>query len=481
MRKRNFPWAFLLLPLLVFHSLSEPESAIAPMEKTEQEALYRVIQGFVGKSWNGSDLYPDPCGWTQIQGVACDLFDGLWYVTAISIGPILDNSLQCVEDAEFSPLVFQLKHLKSLSIFSCFSSRRQTIIPSSNWENLAENLETLELRSNRGCVGEIPADLGRLRNLQSLVLVENSLVGKLPVELGNLIHLKRLMLSGNLLSGPIPASLCNDLSELLILDLSRNSLTGSLPPSLCNARSLLKLDLSSNQLHGSLPPELGNLRHLTLLDLKNNSLSGASSKSLVGMESIQDLLLSHNPWGGSIVGLDWENLRNLTTLDLSRMGLTGTIPEAIASLKRLRCLALDNNRLSGSVSSKLAALPSLNALYLNGNNLTGELRFPERFYRRMGKKFAAWDNPYLCYNAVAVAAGHVPYGVAQCKQDREPSTYDDDSISNESVEDSGNLDKNSGLLPSFWLPALPSSISGFWWGIVAQEVVITMFILIVFL
>lgn len=41
--------------------------AAAPMEKTEQEALYSTIQGFVGNSWNGSDLYPDPCGWTPIQ------------------------------------------------------------------------------------------------------------------------------------------------------------------------------------------------------------------------------------------------------------------------------------------------------------------------------------------------------------------------------------------------------------------------------
>lgn len=37
------------------------------MEKTEQEALYYAIQGFVGNQWNGSDLYPDPCGWTPIQ------------------------------------------------------------------------------------------------------------------------------------------------------------------------------------------------------------------------------------------------------------------------------------------------------------------------------------------------------------------------------------------------------------------------------
>ncbi|KAK2981296.1 hypothetical protein RJ640_006997 [Escallonia rubra] len=45
----------------------EGESLVAPMEKTEQQALYSAIQGFVGNWWNGFDLYPDPCGWTPIQ------------------------------------------------------------------------------------------------------------------------------------------------------------------------------------------------------------------------------------------------------------------------------------------------------------------------------------------------------------------------------------------------------------------------------
>jgi hypothetical protein len=45
----------------------EEDSSVAAMKKEEQEALYSAIQGFVGDSWNGSDLYPDPCGWTPIQ------------------------------------------------------------------------------------------------------------------------------------------------------------------------------------------------------------------------------------------------------------------------------------------------------------------------------------------------------------------------------------------------------------------------------
>lgn len=51
----------------------EGPSTVAPMERKEQEALYSTIQGFVGKWWNGSDLYPDPCGWTAIP-VQCFFF-----------------------------------------------------------------------------------------------------------------------------------------------------------------------------------------------------------------------------------------------------------------------------------------------------------------------------------------------------------------------------------------------------------------------
>lgn len=42
-------------------------SQMAPMAIKEQEALDSTIQEFVGSWWNGSNLYPDPCGWTPIQ------------------------------------------------------------------------------------------------------------------------------------------------------------------------------------------------------------------------------------------------------------------------------------------------------------------------------------------------------------------------------------------------------------------------------
>uniref|UniRef100_J3KVS0 non-specific serine/threonine protein kinase n=1 Tax=Oryza brachyantha TaxID=4533 RepID=J3KVS0_ORYBR len=423
----------LLLLLLVHGCSGQQGEAAAPMEEKEKRALYAAIEGFVGKGWNGSALYPDPCGWSPIQGVSCDLFNGMWYPTVMSIGPVLDNSLQCSADAKFSPQLFDLKHLKTLSFYSCFPAANPTPIPAASWDKLAGSLETLEFRTNPGLTAAIPASLGRLSSLQSLVLVENNLTGAVPAELGALVRLRRLVLSGNGLSGQIPASL------------------GGL-------KGLLKMDLSNNLLQGSLPPELAGLRSLTLLDLRNNSFTG--------MATLQDLLLSNNPLGGSVQQLAWEKLLSLATLDLSNLGLVGAIPESMAALTRLRFLALDHNRLTGNVPPKLAELPNIGALYLNGNNLTGTLQFSSAFYQRMGRRFASWDNPGLCYNNVAVDAAHAPPGVTVCKDVQAAGAGVRDKVDGRTPEVSSSL-----MATSFAISA--SNVNGFWFLVLVQGMVAT--------
>ncbi|XP_027935764.1 piriformospora indica-insensitive protein 2-like [Vigna unguiculata] len=391
---------------------------IAPMEKAEQEALYSTIQGFVGDSWNGSDLYPDPCGWTPIQGVSCDLFNGFWYVTVLNIGPVHDNSLSCAQDLEFRPQLFELKHLKSLSFFNCFQSKNSfpATIPAGNWEKLASSLESLEFRSNTGLIGNIPSGFGVLKNLRSLVLLENGVTGEIPSSIGNLVKLKKLVLAENHLNGRIP-DVFDGMNELLIFDLSSNSLTGSLPSTLGSLTSALKLDVSHNQLEGSLLKEFGNLKNVTLMDLRNNKLSGGLSLSLQEMQSLEELVVSNNPLGGDMRALEWEKLKNLAILELSNTGLTGEIPESISELKRLRFLGLSENKLSGNLSPKLETLPCLNALYLSGNNMTGEIKFSKEFLEKMGRRFGAWRNPNLCYQVGVTSTNHVPYGVKPCQRE----------------------------------------------------------------
>uniref|UniRef100_A0A1J3FIP6 Piriformospora indica-insensitive protein 2 n=3 Tax=Noccaea caerulescens TaxID=107243 RepID=A0A1J3FIP6_NOCCA len=414
---------YVLFLLLLFRWCNTGESSSpevtddgAPMEKSEREALYSAIQGFVGDSWNGSDLYPDPCGWTPIQGVSCDIYDDLWYVTDLTLGLVHENSLSCAASLELKPQLFKLKHLKSLSFFNCFTSPMK--LPKEDWINLGSNLESLEFRSNPGLIGEFPETIGRLTKLRSLVVLENGFNGKLPASLCNLSRLKRLVLAGNLFTGKIPDCF-NEFKDLLIFDLSRNSLSGTLPLSVGEMVSLLKLDLSNNQLEGKLPQEIGFLKNLTLLDLRNNRISGGLSQNVEKIRSLTDLVLSGNPVDtDDMMGIKWENMGTLVNLDLSKMGLRGEIPSGLTKLKRLRFLGLNDNDLTGTVPSKeLETLPCLGALYINGNNLTGELRFSRKFYEKMGTRFKASKNPNLCqYEIVSGSQQYVPpLGLKPCK------------------------------------------------------------------
>lgn len=331
---------------------------------------------------------------------------------------------------QFRPQLFELKHLKALSIFKCFESqnRHQITIPNANWEKLAGSLESLEFRSNIGLVGNIPSSFGVLKNLQSLVLLENGLTGEIPPHIGNLNKLKRLVLSGNYFTGHIP-DIFSALGDLLILDLSRNSLSGTLPLTLGRLTSLLKLDVSHNLLEGYLLKEFAYLKNMTLMDIRNNKFSGGLTLSIQEMYSLEEMVLSNNAIGGDIRTLKWENLHNLVILDLSNMGLTGEIPGSISELKRLRFLGLSDNNLTGNLSPKLSTLPCLNALYVNGNNLVGELKFSMEFYGKMGTRFGAWNNPSLCYPIGVLSTSHVPFGVKSCHQEiklQESNTSDGD-------------------------------------------------------
>ncbi|KAE9609673.1 putative leucine-rich repeat domain, L domain-containing protein [Lupinus albus] len=402
--------------LVMFCLCNGQDSSLSPMEIKEKEAIYSVIQGFVGKWWNGSDLYPDPCGWTPIQGVSCEQYDdGFWYVTAINLGPVFDNSLTCSHDAKFPEQLFNLKHLKVLSLYSCFLSPSQNPVklPFSNWDKFSNNLESLTIRSNPGLVGTIPSKFGSLRNLQSLVLLENGLTGKLPPSIGNLVKLRQLVLAGNELVGEVPVN-CGRFPELLIFDASRNNLSGALPSTFGFLDSLLKLDLSNNMFEGELPRELGRLKNLTLLDISHNKLRGGLARTLKELESIKDLVLSNNPIGGDLFGIKWNIFQNIETLDLSNIGLVGGVPESMAQMKRLRYLDLSNNNLSGSVPKSLENLPCLGALHINGNNLTGKLDYSEGFYMKMGRHLTAWKNSNLCY--ITKSTSQIPYGVKPCVQ-----------------------------------------------------------------
>ena len=203
--------------------------------------------------------------------------------------------------------------------------------------------------------GPLPATLGKLDKLFSLVLNDNKLTGPIP-DLSALSNLGGLNLNINQLSGKIPTKLTdpNDRTSrvialptsLVTLNLHTNQLTGPIPPGIGALTDLLTLHLHTNQLTGEIPPEIGNLTELTALWLHTNQLSGPIPAEIGTLTKLETLLLYRN--------------------------LLSEIPAEIGTLTKLQDLRLNDNLLSGPIPD-LSALSSLYLLFLHRNQLTGEI------------------------------------------------------------------------------------------------------------
>ncbi|TVU38106.1 hypothetical protein EJB05_11460 [Eragrostis curvula] len=109
----------------------------------------------------------------------------------------------------------------------------------------------VQLSGNR-LSGEIPPQIGAMRNLSLLHLDGNRLTGRLPPEIGQL-PLVVLNVSRNSISGPVPSAIGRILC-LEMLDLSYNNFSGELPASLSQLTELNRFNVSYNPLlSGSVP------------------------------------------------------------------------------------------------------------------------------------------------------------------------------------------------------------------------------------
>ncbi|CAE7199755.1 RCH2, partial [Symbiodinium sp. CCMP2456] len=163
--------------------------------------------------------------------------------------------------------------------------------------------------SHNRLTGELPAELGRLRELLVLDVSKNRLSGELPGELGRIEGLRVLDEVGQL-------------QRLRILLLQKNFLQ-QLPP-VIDMPALEVLDASSNSLTGELG--LGMLRsidHLERLDLSHNLLTGSISAFVSGFCAwrsgfsggmLKELRLNHNRFTGEIPSclLQLQDLEFLT-------------------------------------------------------------------------------------------------------------------------------------------------------------------------
>ena len=230
------------------------------------------------------------------------------------------------------------------------------------------NLEYLWLGQNQ-LSGPIPSGLGRLSNLEGLGLGHNQLSGPIPSGLGQLSNLGGLYLSNNELSGPIPSEL-GRLFNLSDLRLDGNRLSGPIPSELGGLFNLEVLFLGFNRLSGPIPAELGRLSNLGYLDLESNRLSGSIPSVLGRLFNLKRLSLHSNRLSGPIPS-ELGRLSNLRELYLESNRLSGRIPTELGSLSNLEGLSLHSNRLNGAIPAELGELSKLERLYLSGNQLSG--------------------------------------------------------------------------------------------------------------
>ncbi|KAL7205006.1 hypothetical protein ACSBR2_018014 [Camellia fascicularis] len=236
--------------------------------------------------------------------------------------------------------------------------------------NLSTSLEHIDIHSC-GIKGNIPSEIGNVRNLAFLFLQQNGLIGFIPSTIKALEKLQMLDLSNNRLQGSIPNYICQlknmgdlrlnqnelfglipeclgNITSLRYLYLNSNKLTFVIPTRLGNLKDILEINLSSNSLNGNLPPQLGSFKVATLIDFSMNQFTGKIPSTIVGLQNLVNLSLAHNKLQGSIPN-SFGSMVSLEFLDLSYNDLSDVIPKSLETLSHLSYLNVSFNKLRGQI------------------------------------------------------------------------------------------------------------------------------------
>lgn len=293
-----------------------------------------------------------------------------WYGVTVSVSEGVRRvvSVALYNNNLVGNLPAEIGDLTNLQVFHLFNNQLTGNIP-----NTIGNLTQLRdlYASGNQINGSIPVAIGNLTLLENLNLTSNQLTGSIPTEIGNLTNLKNLMLGFNLLTGSIPHEIGN-LEQLQLLSVLSNLMTGNIPSEIGNLSLLTKAHLAVNNLSGNLPSEIGNLSNLEELLLSNNQLSGELPASIGNLANLKMLFLSYNSFSGAIPA-EIGNLYKLTSLNLDGNQFTGNLPHELYNLFNLTGLMLNNNLLTGTIHNDIGNLNKLQVLTLSVNMFEGDI------------------------------------------------------------------------------------------------------------
>ncbi|KAJ1270231.1 hypothetical protein BS78_06G038300 [Paspalum vaginatum] len=226
--------------------------------------------------------------------------------------------------------------------------------------------------------GIVPPEIGRLAQLQRLVLLETLLEAKEPkdweffVALTNCSQLQFLELGLSKFSGVLPDSVSNLSTSMIALNIHDNAISGSFPGGISNLINLQYLDLSNNVFTGSLPSSLGRLKSMTIFFVFGNNMSGSVPLTVGNLTELYHIELSTNSFSGRIPST-LGNLRKLQELGLSRNNFAGPFPTELLNITTLRGLDLSYNNLEGSIPPEIGNLEGLIEFDAGWNKLSGEI------------------------------------------------------------------------------------------------------------
>lgn len=262
--------------------------------------------------------------------------------------------------------------------------------------------------SNNNLSGNIPDEIGNLKQLTSLSMSWNNLTGELPLSLFSLSKLEYITLIGtNGLCGTLPENLGN-LVNLQSLTLSINKFEGEIPHSIGNLEKLHSLYLENNNFSGELPVEMGNLKNMEWLLLNNNSFSGGIPKELGNMTKLQDADFKWNSFSGQLPE-ELFNLPSLKRLDLHSNRLSGTFPKSMTNMTSLVSIDLRDNRFSGPVPEEILSWKIWKGawgFFVAGNDFTEEdvmsYHIPAPEFQVTDINGNIWDNSIYSKNKYTV-------------------------------------------------------------------------------
>ncbi|KAL2610897.1 hypothetical protein R1flu_022589 [Riccia fluitans] len=301
--------------------------------------------------------------------------------------------------------------------------------------------------------GSIPATLGNLRNLDTLVIQGTKITGPIPATLGNVRTLTILGLSFNRLTGPLPSSLSR--TNLTIFQVNDNHISGGIPASYGNFRYLEKFEAQRNRLTAPLPKELSKLKFSgwAYLDLSDNMITGSIPEDLPLALPSGHLNLSYNNLSGSLKPSSWYNVRltllnnnqltslgagsipqngqngmNVVHFDVHSNLISGPIPEwpfqfyqawtidlsdnkftafpKISSRLQASYINVSNNQIVGSIPEVFGNVSGLNVLDMSRNKLYGSI--PRGFG---SQDFISRNNLNILDLSFNALTGTIPEGI----------------------------------------------------------------------